>query len=402
VELVIRVPSGDRRFAVLGEAERNLKLLREALGIKITARDGTVRLGGDRAAVTAARDVLLRLHKHADRDDAGPVSRQQLLDLIAWATTRGGAESGGGAGETGRSARRGAGDETDPDQLDTGPAWGQTIDVYAGGRPVRAKTPNQQAYLDAIRDHDLVFGLGPAGTGKTYLAVAAAVHLLKTDRVRKLVLVRPAVEAGEKLGFLPGDMQAKVNPYLRPLFDALHDMMDYATINRFVMSDVVEVAPLAFMRGRTLNRAVIILDEAQNTTRTQMKMFLTRMGQGSKMVVTGDLTQIDLPNPDQSGLLDAERVLRRVRGVGWTYFGEADIVRHDLVQRVVEAYAADEPRGPARPDNPKSARAPRRMRGTGPLDGPAAPASAQSAPPNGSIQEQPPLGPGTRASDLNN
>jgi phosphate starvation-inducible protein PhoH and related proteins len=331
---------------VLGVADRNLKMLREGLGVKVTARDGTVRLSGPRPAVTAARDVLQRLHQHAQRPDADQLSRQQVLDLISWATSREPAvrRSGTGRGEDrAESTSFETLGEQEPDRL-AGPAWGQSIDVYSGGRPVRAKTRNQQAYLDAIRDHDLVFGIGPAGTGKTYLAVAAAVHLLKADRVRKVVLVRPAVEAGEKLGFLPGDMQAKVNPYLRPLFDALHDMMDYGTINRFVMSDVVEVAPLAFMRGRTLNRSVIILDEAQNTTRTQMKMFLTRMGQGSKMIVTGDLTQIDLPNPESSGLIDAAHVLERVPGIGWIHFDERDIVRHDLVQRVVEAYAEGEPR----------------------------------------------------------
>jgi phosphate starvation-inducible PhoH-like protein len=205
---------------------------------------------------------------------------------------------------------------------------------------VTPKTPNQQLYLDAIRDHDLVFGIGPAGTGKTYLAVAAAVHMLKTEQIKKVILARPAVEAGERLGFLPGDLQAKVNPYLRPLLDALHDMMDYATIKRFMMNDVVEVVPLAYMRGRTLNRAVIILDEAQNTTRGQMMMFLTRMGHGSKMIVTGDTTQIDLPDPKESGLIDAVRRLRRVPGIGMVTMDERDIVRHSLVQRIVEAYGA--------------------------------------------------------------
>ena len=361
-------------MTVLGLADRNLKLIREGLGVKVTARDGTVRLSGPRPAVSAAREVLHRLQQHADRPDAEQPSRQQVLELIAWATGK----------AAGRPSRTGADDEPLP--VDEGPAWGASIDVYAGGRPVAAKTPNQQAYLDAIRDCDLVFGIGPAGTGKTYLAVAAAVHLLKIDRVRKVVLVRPAVEAGEKLGFLPGDMQAKVNPYLRPLFDALHDMMDYATINRFVMSDVVEVAPLAFMRGRTLNRSVIILDEAQNTTRTQMKMFLTRMGQGSKMIVTGDLTQIDLPNPGDSGLVDATRVLRRVKGIGWAHFDERDIVRHDLVQRVVEAYAGDEAARPRRLDNSvrgrraREAGAPRS--GPGATDGPEPPISPLPAGPN--------------------
>jgi phosphate starvation-inducible PhoH-like protein len=196
-----------------------------------------------------------------------------------------------------------------------------------------------------MRTHDMVFGVGPAGTGKTYLAVASAVHLLRADRVRRVILVRPAVEAGEKLGFLPGDLEAKVNPYLRPLFDALGDMMDYATIRRFMESDVVEVVPLAFMRGRTLNHAVIILDEAQNTTRGQMQMFLTRMGEGSKVIVTGDVTQIDLPDPRESGLVDAARRLSRVPGVAFVALDRSDVVRHELVQRIVDAYG-EEPGAP--------------------------------------------------------
>jgi phosphate starvation-inducible PhoH-like protein len=349
VDVLIRVPQGDRRLAVLGPADRNLKMIREVLGIKITSREGAVKLSGPRPSVVAARDVLHRLQQTAEAahdEHAEPPGRQQVLDLINWATSR--------------QLREGSGfdhggEDAPADLPEHGPAWGQTLDVYVAGRPVQAKTPNQQAYLDAIRDNDLVFGIGPAGTGKTYLAVAAAVHLLKADRIRKVFLVRPAVEAGEKLGFLPGDLQAKVNPYLRPLFDALHDMMDFNTIKRFVMSDVVEVAPLAYMRGRTLNRAVIILDEAQNTTRTQMKMFLTRMGQGSKMIVTGDITQIDLPDPGQSGLIDAGRILRRTRGVEWVHFDDRDIVRHDLVQRIVEAYARHEtpPHSPAHPHPPR-------------------------------------------------
>jgi phosphate starvation-inducible PhoH-like protein len=223
----------------------------------------------------------------------------------------------------------------------SGEQWDGRLNVYVSGRPVRPKTLNQERYLSAIRDNDLVFGVGPAGTGKTYLAVAAAVHLLKIGQVQKVILVRPAVEAGEKLGFLPGDMQAKVNPYLRPLLDALHDMMDFPTIRRFMDNDVVEVVPLAFMRGRTLNNSVIILDEAQNTTRGQMKMFLTRMGHGSKMIVTGDTTQIDLPDPRESGLIDAFRRLRRTTGIGFVTLDRADVVRHPMVQKIIDAYGDD-------------------------------------------------------------
>ncbi|MCC6678680.1 MAG: PhoH family protein [Phycisphaerales bacterium] len=327
-------------------------MLREALGVSVTSREGRIHLRGDRGAVMAARNVLERLGAAAQSNQ--PLTRQQVLDLIADESGR----AGGGWSE----ARRGWGE---PDEEEVGEAdeltaevdgelglarparraWDGRLDVYSAGRPIRARSENQEAYIRAIRDNDLVFAIGPAGTGKTYLAVAAAVHLLKTGRVMRLVLVRPAVEAGEKLGFLPGDMQEKVNPYLRPLMDALHDMVDYATIQRFMQSDVVEVAPLAFMRGRTLNNAVVILDEAQNTTRLQMKMFLTRMGNGSKMIVTGDTTQIDLPDVRDSGLVDAARRLKRTPGVEFITLDRADVVRHPLVQRVIDAYGEDEAEG---------------------------------------------------------
>ncbi len=308
---------------MLGLGDRNLKIIRETLGVKVAAREGTVQVSGESDAVAAAKDVLGRLEQAAEQEVH--LSRQQVLDLV------------GRAMAAGREAAR-----QSPER-----PWVDQLDVYADGQPILAKTPNQQLYLDAIRDYDLVFGIGPAGTGKTYLAVAAAAHMLKAGLTKKVILVRPAVEAGERLGFLPGDLQAKVNPYLRPLFDALHDMMDFATIKRFMLNDVVEVVPLAYMRGRTLNKAVIILDEAQNTTRGQMQMFLTRMGHGSKMIVTGDTTQIDLPDPLQSGLIDAARRLRRVPGIAFVTMDEHDIVRHSLVQRIVEAYGLRDGRAPA-------------------------------------------------------
>lgn len=293
-------------------------MIRETLGVNIASREGRVRIQGDPAAVTAAKAVLDQLAR-GPKDRAMP-SRQAVLDLIAEQAAR---------------AAQGNGPGVHPDEVTP---WDGRIEVYVRGRPVRPQTPNQQFYLDAIRDHDLTIAIGPAGTGKTYLAVAAAVHLLKSGRVSRLILARPAVEAGEKLGFLPGGLEAKVNPFLRPLFDALHDMMDYGQIRRFIESDVIEVVPLAYMRGRTLNNAMIICDEAQNTTKGQMKMFLTRMGHGSKMVVTGDVTQIDLPDPLQSGLIDAARRLRRVKGVATVTLEAADVVRHSLVQRIIEAY----------------------------------------------------------------
>ncbi|MCC6322616.1 MAG: PhoH family protein [Phycisphaerales bacterium] len=328
---------------MLGLGDRNLKIIREALGVQVLAREGRVQVSGDRSAVAAARDVLERLALAAERQEH--MTRQQVLDLVSAANT-GRSERDRQRGErwTPTSRHTHTEEETFGDPIDSGPAWDQHLDVYVGGQAVRAKTANQQAYLDSVRDHDLVFGIGPAGTGKTYLAVAAAVHMLKHERAKKVILVRPAVEAGERLGFLPGDMQQKVNPYLRPLFDALEDMMDYGTLKRFLLSDVVEVVPLAYMRGRTLNRAVILLDEAQNTTRGQMQMFLTRMGHGSKMIVTGDTTQIDLPDASESGLIDAVRRLRRVPGVGFCTMDRQDIVRHRLVQRIVEAYGDKTPK----------------------------------------------------------
>ncbi len=312
---------------MLGVSERNLKMIRETLGVEVWARDGSVQVRGDKRSVGIARHVLERLGENASREE-NP-TREDVLNLIASESDR--LRSADGPGEVDLSR----------------------LSVYAAGRPVQPKTANQKAYLQAIQAHDLVFGVGPAGTGKTYLAVAAAVHLLRTDRVRRLVLARPAVEAGEKLGFLPGDVEAKVNPYLRPLFDALQDMMDYGTLRRFMQTDVIEIVPLAFMRGRTLNNAVIILDEAQNTTRGQMQMFLTRMGQGSKVIVTGDVTQIDLPDPRESGLIDAARRLSRVAGVAFTQLTREDVVRHALVQRIVDAYGDT---GPKRRANARSAR----------------------------------------------
>jgi phosphate starvation-inducible PhoH-like protein len=210
----------------------------------------------------------------------------------------------------------------------------------AGKRRVNPKSVNQRKYLDAIENFDIVFGVGPGGTGKTYLAMAQAVSYLLSKRVSRIILARPAVEAGEKLGFLPGDLQEKVNPYLRPLYDALYDMMDTEKAQRLIERGTIEVAPIAFMRGRTLNDAFVILDEAQNTTSEQMKMFLTRLGFGSKAVVTGDITQIDLPTARMSGLVEALRIVRDVEGIGFVYFDEKDVVRHKLVQMIVKAYEA--------------------------------------------------------------
>ncbi len=354
MEVTVKVPSGADRVAVVGSSDRNLKLIREALGVHVTARDGRVGVSGQATGVHAARRVLDALVDAAEAN--APLNRKQVLDLIAEeAASASRVRRPDGPGARGarddRPVAPGWSEDGDATQFDDPLGeddWGDRLNVYVGGKPVRARTPNQEAYLRAIKELDLVFGLGPAGTGKTYLAVAAAVHMLRAGRVKRLVLTRPAVEAGEKLGYLPGDLREKVNPYLRPLFDALNDMMDFATARRFMENDVIEVCPLAFMRGRTLNQSVIILDEAQNATKGQMKMFLTRMGNGSKMIVTGDPSQTDLPDGTESGLIDAARRLARTEGVGFVGFEVTDVVRHRMVQRVIAAYDKDDERAAKR------------------------------------------------------
>jgi len=326
MQLTIQLPDGDHRIAVTGPSERNLKLIREALGIRISARDHTLRLIGDDQAVAKAASIIEQLTTSVERHQ--PMSKQQLIEALAQVGSQ----------------------EDLPHVVDHAARrrpLSDDLDVYLAGKKVRPATDGQRRYLRAILDHDLTFCVGPAGTGKTYLAVAAAVAMLRRGDARKLILARPAVEAGERLGFLPGTMQDKVNPYLRPLLDALHDMMEFDQITRFMAADLIEIVPLAFMRGRTLNDGVIILDEAQNTTKAQMLMFLTRLGHGSKMVVTGDTSQIDLENPRDSGLIDAVRRLRNTKGIATITLDGQDIVRHNLVQRIITAYGeANKPQHP--------------------------------------------------------
>ena len=312
LELTIAVENPQKAATLYGPADRHLKLIREALGVQVFARNGEIKVTGSARSVTHAAAVIERLQRAIRRNQA-----------VTVATV---AEAIGAAADAGQGRDPGV------------------LDVYVAGQVVRAKTAGQKRYIEAMRRCDMVFCTGPAGTGKTYLAVAFAVHMLKHKHAKRLVLVRPAVEAGEKLGFLPGDMQAKVNPYLRPLFDALHDMMEYEQIRRFMTNDLIEVIPLAFMRGRTLNESVVILDEAQNTTKSQMLMFLTRMGHGSKMIVTGDDSQVDLPDGTPSGLSDAKRRLSGIKGLGVVRLVAEDIVRHRLVQNIVAAY---DPQGTA-------------------------------------------------------
>jgi len=309
LELTITLEDSGKRAVLFGSGDRHLRLIRSALGVQIAARDSSVKLSGNTEAVGRAATVLDELQCILrERDE---LNDEQVAEAIRYAG-----------------------------QLDQAKAQnGTVIEVYTRHAVIRPRTEGQEAYVKAIRENDLVFCVGPAGTGKTYLAVAMAVSMLKAGTIQRVVLVRPAVEAGEKLGYLPGDMQAKVNPYLRPLFDAMHDMMTFDQTKRFITNDVIEVAPLAFMRGRTLNNSAIILDEAQNTTCAQMLMFLTRLGHHSKMIVTGDDSQIDLEDPRASGVTDALRRLKGLQGIATIRLYERDIVRHPLVQNVVTAYA---------------------------------------------------------------
>lgn len=305
-EATVSVVDSRAMAALLGPRDQYLRRIRESLGVRISARDGQIRIEGEDDAVARATSVLEQLKSLLQQQgELSPDDIAQALSLPPAVDA---------AGE---------------------PSF---IDVRQVARRVSPRTPGQAQFVQAIAENDVVFCIGPAGTGKTYLAVAMAVAALKQERIRKIVLVRPAVEAGESLGFLPGDLQAKINPYLRPLLDALREMMDFDQVKRYMDSDVIEVLPLAYMRGRTLNDAFIILDEAQNTTIAQMKMFLTRMGRGSKIVVSGDTTQIDLPGHVTSGLVDASRRLRGIDGLAHVALTERDIVRHRLVQDIVRAY----------------------------------------------------------------
>jgi phosphate starvation-inducible protein PhoH and related proteins len=291
-----------------GPLDAHLRAIESALQVKVAHRFEQFRVEGPKAKAQRAMEVIQALYEMA----RGPIPPEQVQLML-----------------NGNTALDNPGDEA------------LTMQTRRG--EVRGRTANQARYLENMAQHDITFGIGPAGTGKTYLAVACAVDALERSAVQRIVLTRPAVEAGEKLGFLPGDLGQKVDPYLRPLYDALYDLMGFDKVQKAFERQQIEIAPLAFMRGRTLNHAFVILDEAQNTTPEQMKMFLTRIGFGSKAVVTGDVSQIDLPRTQLSGLIDAERVLKRVNGIGFTRLTSADVVRHPLVARIVDAYEARSP-----------------------------------------------------------
>ncbi|MBT3880289.1 MAG: PhoH family protein [Candidatus Scalindua sp.] len=307
IEKKIHLENNCEASLLFGYHDKNLKTMRDVFGVKIVARDGVLTYEGERGRVKRVTDVvksllkIIRTSGRLEEDD---------VDIVMADIDRG----------------------IDTSQSD------QSIEVFTKGQTIRPKTDGQASYIKAIRNNDLVFCIGPAGTGKTYLAVSLALSTMKSGYLKKIVLARPAVEAGERLGFLPGDIQAKVNPYLRPLYDALADMLEVGQVKKYIENNLIEILPLAFMRGRTLNDSFIILDEAQNCTVKQMKTFLTRFGIRTKVVVTGDITQIDLPSGEKSGLIDVQERLKGVAGVDFVYLTRNDIVRHRLVRDIVEAY----------------------------------------------------------------
>ncbi len=329
IEKVMQIDRMENVISVFGSFDQNLRIIETELGVSITNRDDQLKIAGEAENVMHAEKAIDGLLSLAARGE--PIDGQNVRYIIKMVL---------------------AGQEDKIGDLARG-----VICVTAKGRPVKPKTIGQKTYVDAIKNNTVTLGIGPAGTGKTYLAVACAVAAFREKRVNRIVLTRPAVEAGERLGFLPGDLQSKVDPYLRPLYDALFEMLGAETYNKYLERGDIEVAPLAYMRGRTLDDSFIILDEAQNTSREQMKMFLTRLGFGSTAVITGDVTQIDLPPDKISGLKEAMRVLEGVEGIAICKLSGADVVRHVIVQRIIEAYerhAKDEP--PIKTYRPKSGR----------------------------------------------
>ncbi|MGX4669626.1 PhoH family protein [Cerasibacillus sp. JNUCC 74] len=306
----LQLTSPNEALALFGNNDKYLHQLEELLDVSITTRGELVHVSGEEQTVTLVQDILSALLSVIRKGLT--ITERDVVYAVDLAK------------------------KDKINQFET--LFEDEITKNVKGKSIRVKTLGQKKYVSAIKANDLVFGIGPAGTGKTYLAVVMAVHALKNGFVKRIILTRPAVEAGESLGFLPGDLKEKVDPYLRPLYDALHDVLGAEHTMRLIERDTIEIAPLAYMRGRTLDDAFVILDEAQNTTPEQMKMFLTRLGFGSKMVITGDITQIDLPKGVQSGLIVASSLLSEVKGIGFVYLEQTDVVRHPLVQRIIEAY----------------------------------------------------------------
>lgn len=315
IEKEIDIPTYDVS-SVFGQFDAHTLLIEKTLQVQVILRNDKLKLSGEETQVVLAHKVFKKLFKLAEKGES--IDNQRVKYILDFVGTK---------------------KEDDLNQMDQ-----STVTLTYLGKPIKCKTLGQQEYISKIKKNTVVFGIGPAGTGKTYLAMAMAVNAFRKNEVSKIILTRPAIEAGEKLGFLPGDLQSKVDPYLRPLYDALFEIMGAENFEKNMEKGLIEVAPLAYMRGRTLNNAFIVLDEAQNTTSPQMKMFLTRMGFNSKVVVTGDLTQVDLPNQELSGLKHAMKVLDGVEGIGFTYLSEKDVVRHPIVQKIVEAYDAFEHR----------------------------------------------------------
>lgn len=310
IEVSLKFDRIEHAMNLFGNFDENLHLIEDSFNVKVISRDKDIRIVGDDEGVQKAKIVLQRLVSLASQGDI--ITKQSVSYLVQLAN------------------------DNHLDKVSDFNA--DYICLTARGKQIKSKTHGQKVYVDAIKSNDIVFGIGPAGTGKTFLAVAMAVTAFKNKEVNRIVLTRPAVEAGEKLGFLPGDLQDKVDPYLRPLYDALYEMMGFETYQKYLEKGMIEVAPLAYMRGRTLDDSFIILDEAQNTTPEQMKMFLTRIGFGSKAVITGDITQVDLPGDKKSGLREVISILRDIRGISFVHLSDKDVVRHELVQKIIQAY----------------------------------------------------------------
>ena len=310
IEQMVSIERMEHAAELFGNFDENIDILRKELDVEVLTRDGQIRVSGEAENVSQATRAIEGLLKMVEKgEQLTDQSIRYMLTLV-------------------RDGNEGQVDEMRKD----------VVCLTAKGKPIKAKTLGQKRYLDAMRENTVTVGIGPAGTGKTYLGVAMAVRAFRAQEVSRIILTRPAVEAGEKLGFLPGDLQNKVDPYLRPLYDALYEMLGVENFQKFLERGQIEIAPLAYMRGRTLDESYIILDEAQNTTHEQMKMFLTRMGNGSKVVITGDITQIDLPEPKKSGLIQAAKVLKNISGISIVRFSERDVVRHRLVQEIIKAY----------------------------------------------------------------